>query len=381
MDPRVNMAIDGLVERGRRRGFVTMAEVQQELETVEASGSAFDKAVEAARKGGVKVLEDGSDNFDPPMSDEDLLVVSDPVRMYLKQIGRAPLLNAQQEVELSMAIEAGSEAKARLAELETGSSSASTETRGILTMTARKGADAENRLVESNLRLVVSIAKRYVGNGLPLLDLIQEGNLGLMKAVHKFDYRRGFRFSTYATWWIRQAVSRSLADYSRTIRVPVHMVETIHQLAKAQRRLFQKLGREPTIEEIGREIEIPPSKVIELSRISQGTLSLETPVSGTDAATLGDFIADDSAEVPVEGAAFKLLQEYVAQALEGLSERERQVILMRFGLSDGRVRTLEELSAHFDLTRERIRQLETRALVKLRRNSDSRRLEGYLRDA
>ena len=381
MDPRVDTAIDQLLERGRRRGFVTMAEIQHDLETVDAPGAAFERAVDIARRGGVTVVEEGSDSFDTPVGEENMVSVSDPVRMYLNQIGRVPLLTPQQEVELAVGVEAGRQAEAKLAESEFGVSPGSVKERMILTRTVRRGKQAEKRMVEANLRLVVSIAKRYVGNGMPLLDLIQEGNLGLMKGVERFDYRRGFRFSTYATWWIRQAVSRALADQSRTIRVPVHMVETIYKLSGAQRRLFQELGREPTIEEIGREIELSPGRVREISRISQGTLSLEMPVGEADEATLGDFVQDHRADVPVEGAAFKLLQEYVALALEGLNERERQVILMRFGLEDGRVRTLGELSDHFDVTRERIRQLETRALFKLRRNNGSRHLQGFLRNA
>ena len=377
MDPRVEVAIHELLTRARRRGFVTMAEVQHELERVDAPGNAFDQALAVAQERGMTVKEDGADDFDLPTTDQAMPAVSDPIRMYLNQIGRVPLLTSQQEVELAMAIAAGKQAKAGL---ESGTSPGAEE-RIRLTRTVLRGEQAEERMVEANLRLVVSIAKRYVGNGMPLLDLIQEGNLGLMKGVDKFDYRKGFRFSTYATWWIRQAVSRALADQSRTIRVPVHMVETIYKLAKAQRRLFQELGREPTTEEIAREIDIPPGRVIEISRISQGTLSLETPVSEKGELTLGDFVPDRGADVPVEGAAFKLLQEYVALALEGLNERERQIILMRFGLEDGRVRTLGELSTHFHVTRERIRQLETRALFKLRRNSEGRRLESYLRDA
>ena len=380
MDPSVEVAIDQLLERGRRRGFVTMAEVQHELEAVEAPGSAFDRAVDNARKSGVTVVEEDSNGFDNPANKQDSIPVSDPVRMYFNQIGRVPLLTPHQEVELAVALEAGSHAEAKLSELEAGGSSGSLKERMVLERAARKGRKAEKRLVEANLRLVVSIAKRYVGNGMPLLDLIQEGNLGLMRAVEKFDYRRGFKFSTYATWWIRQAVSRALADQGRTIRVPVHMVETIYRLAKAQRRLFQELGREPTIKEIGREIEVSPGRVVEINRISQGTLSLETPVGEREDATLGDLVEDQRADVPLEGASFKLLQEYVALALEALNERERQIILMRFGLEDGRVRTLGELSGHFHVTRERIRQLETRALFKLR-NSRNRHLEGYLRDA
>jgi len=357
-----------------------MAEFQQELEGADAPGSAFEEAMEVARKRGLTVREDGDEDFDSLSIDHGTVALSDPVSMYLRQIGRVPLLTPQQEVELAMALEAGRLAATKLSQSGSGPKALPPDEATRLARTERTGERAEKRLVEANLRLVVSIAKRYVGNGMPLLDLIQEGNLGLMKAVEKFDYRKGFRFSTYATWWIRQAVSRALADQSRTIRVPVHLVETIYNLSKAQRRLFQELGREPTIQEIGHEIDVTPDRVLELSRISQGTVSLETPVSDRGESTLGDFVPDRASDVAVEGAAFKLLQEYVALALEGLSERERQIILMRFGLEDGRARTLGELSAHFDVTRERIRQLETRALYKLRRNSESRRLESYLRD-
>ena len=380
MDPRVEAAIDELLKRARRRGFVTMAEFQQELEEAEAPGDAFEEAIDVARKRGLTVNEDLDFDFDTLLADEGTVAMSDPVSMYLRQIGRVPLLTPQQEVELAMALEAGRAAEAELSRPRSKPESGSTEQSVRLNRTALAGRRAQKRLVEANLRLVVSIAKRYVGNGMPLLDLIQEGNLGLMKAVEKFDYRKGFRFSTYATWWIRQGASRALADQARTIRVPVHLVETIYSLSKAQRRLFQELGREPTVEEIGEEIELTPGRVLELSRISQGTVSLETPVSDKGESTLGDFVPDKASDVAVEEAAFKLLQEYVALALEGLGERERQIILMRFGLEDGRPRTLSELSAHFDVTRERIRQLETRALYKLRRNSESRRLESYLRD-
>ena len=380
MEPGVKAAIDELLTRAGRRGFVTMAEIQQELEEAEAPGSAFDEAVEAVRERGLAVREDGDNDFDSLHIDQGAIGLTDPVSMYLRQIGRVPLLTPQQEVELAMALETGRLAGTKLSQSGTEAKPRPADDTARLIRAVRTGERAEKRLVEANLRLVVSIAKRYVGNGMPLLDLIQEGNLGLMKAVEKFDYRKGYRFSTYATWWIRQAVSRALADQSRTIRVPVHLVETIYNVSKAQRRLFQELGREPTVEEIAHEIELTPGRVRELSRISQGTVSLETPVSDKGESTLGDFVPDKAAEVAMEGAAFKLLQEYVALALEELTERERQIILMRFGLEDGRVRTLGELSTHFDVTRERIRQLETRALYKLRRKSEGRRLESYLRD-
>lgn len=380
MDRRLAGVVQELLKRAERRGFVTMMEVQRDLERIDAPGTALDQAIDAIRGEGLAVEEDTLDLLDLPLLDEDRLPVADPVRMYLSQIGRVPLLTAQQEVELAMAVEAGRGAREGLEELESRPSTGSVRELAKLERIVNRGEQAQKRLVEANLRLVVSIAKRYVGNGMPLLDLVQEGNVGLMRGVEKFDYRRGFKFSTYASWWIRQSVSRALADQSRTIRVPVHMVETIYKLAKAQRRLFQELGREPTIEEIAGEIEVSPGRAVELSRISEGTLSLEMPVTDTSDMTLGDFVPDRGSEAALDSATSTLLQEYVALALEGLSDRERQVILMRFGLEDGRVRTLRELSSHFGVTRERIRQMETRALWKLRRNSERLNLEDYLRD-
>jgi RNA polymerase primary sigma factor len=298
--------------------------------------------------------------------------------MYLQEIGRYPLLTPQQEVELSMQMESGMGADERLAD---DADPMTLDERIFLQRASRQADRARKRLVEANLRLVVSIAKKYVGRGLSLLDLIQEGNLGLIRAVEKFDYRKGFKFSTYATWWIRQAVTRALADQARTIRVPVHMVETINKLIRAQRSLMQDLGREPTIEEVSIEMEIEPGRVSELRRIAQDPVSLETPLGEEDDSTLGDFVEDTDAEVPVEAASFRLLQEYLGLALEGLNDRERQVLVMRFGLGDGKVRTLEEVGAHFKVTRERIRQIETKALAKLRQPARAKRLEGYLEGA
>lgn len=380
MDRPLAGVIQELLKRARRRSFVTVGEIQRELEQIEAPGAAFDKAIDAVHAAGLAVEEDAVEFPDSPILDEAALSVSDPVRMYLNRIGRVPLLTAQQEVELAMAVEAGREAGVLLEEAVSGSPPPSRRELVKLERTVKKGREAHKRLVEANLRLVVVIAKRYVGNGMHLLDLIQEGNLGLMKGVDKFDYRKGFKFSTYASWWIRQFVSRAVADQSRTIRVPVHMVETIYKLAKVQRRLYQELGREPTIAEIAGEIEITPGRVAELSKMSQGPLSLEMPMTAESDMTLGDFVPDRRSDTALDNVTSLLLQEYVALALEGLTDRERQVILMRFGLEDGRVRTLTELSTHFKVTRERIRQMETRALWKLRRNSERLNLKDYLRD-
>jgi len=372
--------IDILVRRAQQRGFLTVAEIQQELLEAEAPADSFEETFEHLRAQNVRIEEDGPDALDAaPLAADELVAVSDPVRMYLQEIGRVALLTPQQEVELAMQNEAGLRAVAKLS--ADPPSALSAEDKSILELTVRNGEAAQRRLVEANLRLVVSIAKKYVGRGMPLLDLIQEGNLGLMRAVDKFDYRKGFKFSTYATWWIRQSVTRALADQARTIRVPVHMVETINKLAQVQRALMQDLGREPTIDEIAAEMEVAPGKVTELRQIAQDPVSLETPLGEEDDSTLGDFVEDTEAVVPVEAAAFKLLQEYVARALEDLNERERQVIIMRFGLDDGKVRTLEEVGNHFEVTRERIRQLETKALAKLRHPARSKRLEGFLEEA
>ena len=376
MSPIVEQVLEDLVRRARQRGFVMAAEAQQELEDAEAPADAFDQVVDALREIEIEVREDSPETFMVAVNAADEVEVSDPVRMYLQEIGRVALLDAQKEVELSMQMEAGQRAQEKLA----GDEKYTAEERIILQRARREGDKAQRRLVEANLRLVVSIAKKYVGRGMPLLDLVQEGNLGLMRAVEKFDYRKGFKFSTYASWWIRQAVTRALADQGRTIRVPVHMVETINKLAAVQRNLSQEFGREPTIDEISLDLELDPSKVTELRRIAMDPLSLETPLGEEDDSTLGDFVEDTEAEAPVTAASFKLLQEYLRVVLEELNDRERQVLVMRFGLADGKIHTLEEVGRHFSVTRERIRQLETKALAKLRQPSRARKLEGYLGD-
>jgi RNA polymerase primary sigma factor len=370
--------LEDLLVRARQRGFLMMMEVQQELEDAEAAPDAFDRTLEALRKEGVEIREDTPEAVFGLVPGDDEIEVSDPVRMYLQEIGRVPLLDAQQEVELSMQMEAGLRAKEKIAAITDPLPLAD---RAILDRSARLGDRAQQRLVEANLRLVVSIAKKYVGRGMPLLDLIQEGNLGLMRAVEKFDYRKGFKFSTYASWWIRQSVTRALADQGRTIRVPVHMVETINKLAAVQRNLSQELGREPTIAEIATDLELEPEKVNELRRIAQDPLSLESPLGEEDDSTLGDFVQDHDAEAPVAAASFRLLQDYLRIVLEELTERERQVLLMRFGLADGKIHTLEEVGKHFKVTRERVRQLETKALAKLRQPSRAGRLKDYLGDS
>jgi len=375
LTPEIDVAVKGLTERGRQRGFLMMGEVQQELEDAKAPAESFDEVVAVLRGAGLDLREDSETALaDTEISGDELVHVSDPVRMYLQEIGRYPLLTTQQEVELSMQVEAGERAAVQLAEHDDPTPAE----RIILERQIRKGDRARQRLVVSNLRLVVSIAKKYVGRGLSLLDLIQEGNLGLIRAVEKFDYRKGFKFSTYATWWIRQSVTRALADQARTIRVPVHMVETINKLAMVQRSLHQDLGREPTIEEIAKELDMESGKVTELRRIALDPVSLETPIGEEDDATIGDVVPDLGADVPVEEAAFRLLQEYLSLALEALNERERQVLIMRFGLDDGTVRTLEQVGDHFDVTRERVRQIENKALAKLRQPARAKQLDGYL---
>jgi RNA polymerase primary sigma factor len=301
--------------------------------------------------------------------------VSDPVRMYLKEIGKVPLLTGAQEVNLAQRIEKGLEAAERLA---TSNGSLSPVEEEGLEAILGDGLRAKRQLIEANLRLVVSIAKRYVGRGMLLLDLIQEGNLGLMRAVEKFDYTKGFKFSTYATWWIRQAITRAIADQARTIRIPVHMVETINKVTRVQRQMLQELGREPTVEELGAKLGMPAERVREIQRISQEPVSLEAPVGDEDDSLLGDFVEDPGAIAPADAAARALLTEAVEEALEQLSERERRVVRLRFGLDDGQLHTLEEVGKEFGVTRERIRQIESKTLAKLRHPTRSQRLRDYL---
>ena len=305
---------------------------------------------------------------------------SDPVRVYLKEIGRVSLLTGPEEVALARRIEAGGQSGDRLAELEAAGRIGELDLvdRKRLERTARDGERAKSDLIQANLRLVVSIAKRYVGRGMQLLDLIQEGNLGLMRAVEKFDYTKGFKFSTYATWWIRQAITRAIADQARTIRIPVHMVESINKVHRIQRQMMQELEREPTVDELAHKVDMTPERVREIMRISQDPLSLDSPVGETDDSNLSDFIEDTQADAPAEMAARKMLGDAVIEALSELSDREKQVVRLRFGLDDGQARTLEEVGKEFGVTRERIRQIEAKTLAKLRNPHRSQKLRDYL---
>ena len=308
------------------------------------------------------------------------MLTGDPVRMYLKEIGKVPLLTAAEEIDLAMKIEAGVEATEKLEADDAGEIELDRRERRRLGRIEQMGLDAKQQLIEANLRLVVSIAKRYVGRGMLFLDLIQEGNLGLIRAVEKFDYKKGFKFSTYATWWIRQAITRAIADQARTIRIPVHMVETINKLVRIQRQLLQEKGREPTPEEIGEQMGLSAERVREIQKISQEPVSLETPIGEEEDSQLGDFIEDDSAVVPPDAASFSMLHELLGKVLDGLAERERKVISLRFGLEDGHQRTLEEVGREFGVTRERIRQIESKTLAKLRHPSKSSKLKDFLDD-
>ena len=350
----------------KKKNILEIQEINDVFRDMELEPTQMDKVFEYLEANGIDVLQmnDDSnvddDDLEIMLSDEDEvdmekidlsvpdgISIEDPVRMYLKEIGKVPLLSAEEEIELAKRMADGDE-------------------------------EAKKRLAEANLRLVVSIAKRYVGRGMLFLDLIQEGNLGLIKAVEKFDYQKGFKFSTYATWWIRQAITRAIADQARTIRIPVHMVETINKLIRVSRQLLQELGREPTPEEIAAELDMPVDRVREILKISQEPVSLETPIGEEEDSHLGDFIQDDNVPVPAEAAALTLLKEQLDEVLSTLTEREQKVLRLRFGMSDGRARTLEEVGKEFDVTRERIRQIEAKALRKLRHPSRSRKLRDYL---
>src|SRR6266487_1273753 len=354
-DPMV-LAAEALIVKGKEQGFLSPDDILAGFPDVELDPDQLFRIFNVFRDMGVEV-SDGEKDFEEVVEiDDDLIAtieamdsvaLDDPVRMYLKEIGRVALLKAEQEVTLAKAIEAGS-------------------------------ADAKHRLTEANLRLVVSIAKKYIGRGMSFLDLIQEGNMGLIRAVEKFDYKKGYKFSTYATWWIRQAITRAIADQARTIRIPVHMVETINKLIRVSRGLLQELGREPTAEEIGERMLITADKVREIVKVSQEPVSLETPIGEEEDSHLGDFIPDNQALAPSDAASHKLLKEQVESVLEGLTGRERRVLQLRFGLEDGRTRTLEEVGREFNVTRERIRQIEAKALRKLRHPSRSRKLKDYL---
>ncbi|WMJ82297.1 RNA polymerase sigma factor RpoD [Clostridium sp. MB40-C1] len=343
--------IKTLIDKGKKNGSLTYQEIMDELENVELTPEQIEKVYNVLESmdieviGDMKEIEEEEEEID--LSVPEGISIDDPVRMYLKEIGKVPLLSPEEEIELAQKIEEGS-------------------------MTAKK------KLAEANLRLVVSIAKRYVGRGMLFLDLIQEGNLGLIKAVEKFDYRKGYKFSTYATWWIRQAITRAIADQARTIRIPVHMVETINKLIRVSRQLLQELGREPQPEEIAKIMEMPVDKVREIMKIAQEPVSLETPIGEEEDSHLGDFIPDDEAPAPAEAAAFTMLKEQLINVLDTLTPREEKVLRLRFGLDDGRARTLEEVGKEFNVTRERIRQIEAKALRKLRHPSRSKKLKDYL---
>ena len=373
--------VTDLVARGRERGGVTMADVAAAIDRPDLPPDAVDGVLRLLADEGVELL-------DPPAEDpEELPRGVDPetgrraspgdlVRIYLREIGRVPLLTAEDEVELAKSIEAGLFAEEKLRSAITGFGMTPVGA-DELAQLAADGTAAKQRLIEANLRLVVSIAKRYIGRGLIFLDLIQEGNLGLIRAVEKFDYTKGYKFSTYATWWIRQAITRAIADQARTIRIPVHMVETINKLARVQRQLHQDLGREATVAEIAAEMGIAAQRVAEIQRVAQEPVSLQSPI-GEEESDLGDFIEDADAVVPMEAAAFIMLQDQLEQILDTLGGREQAIIQLRFGLTDGHPRTLEEVGREFGVTRERIRQIESKTLAKLRHPSRAQMLREYL---
>lgn len=391
-----------ILELGKKKkNMLEYEEIADFFKDLNLDPEKFEMVIDYLEQNGIDVLKISNDDDvddDIILDDEDEVEVEkidlsvpegvsveDPVRMYLKEIGKVPLLSADEEIELAQNMEDGAVAIEKINVLKGRLDGASEEEKAeikeeikTLQRDVDKGADAKKRLAEANLRLVVSIAKRYVGRGMLFLDLIQEGNLGLIKAVEKFDYKKGYKFSTYATWWIRQAITRAIADQARTIRIPVHMVETINKLIRVSRQLLQELGREPSPEEIAKEMNMPVERVREILKISQEPVSLETPIGEEEDSHLGDFIKDDNVPVPADAAAFTLLKEQLEEVLGTLTEREQKVLTLRFGLEDGRARTLEEVGKEFNVTRERIRQIEAKALRKLRHPSRSRKLKDYL---
>ena len=423
LSDELNASVEKLVLKGKTEGSITEDDIQIALADVDTDGDELEAVYDAIRAQGVDIkasggavdaeeeesfaeeeIEDEIDTSEAAVVDIELpkvtaptksrrkvrsrrnepqapvLLTGDPVRMYLKEIGKVDLLSASEEIDLAMKIEAGLEATKRLDDAEDSGEELPRAELRRLNRVEQVGLDAKQRLISANLRLVVSIAKRYVGRGMLFLDLIQEGNLGLIRAVEKFDYTKGFKFSTYATWWIRQAITRAIADQARTIRIPVHMVETINKLVRVQRKLLQDLGRDPSPEEIAEEMDMTPDRVREIQKISQEPVSLETPIGEEEDSQLGDFIEDGQAVVPPDAASFSMLQEQINQVLDTLAERERKVIELRFGLTDGHPRTLEEVGKEFGVTRERIRQIESKTLAKLRHPSRSSKLKDYLED-
>ena len=385
----------------KKRNILEYQEISDHFKELNLDAEQFEAVLDFLEHNNVDVLRMSDDDDDDEiilddddevevenidLSVPDGVSVEDPVRMYLKEIGKVPLLSAEEEINLAQRMEEGNVAtekiqllKARMEEAEDEAEKAEIQEEiKAMQKDIDLGSDAKKRLAEANLRLVVSIAKRYVGRGMLFLDLIQEGNLGLIKSVEKFDYRKGYKFSTYATWWIRQAITRAIADQARTIRIPVHMVETINKLIRVSRQLLQELGREPSPEEIAAEMNMPVDRVREILKISQEPVSLETPIGEEEDSHLGDFIKDDNVPVPADAAAFTLLKEQLEEVLGTLTEREQKVLTLRFGLEDGRARTLEEVGKEFNVTRERIRQIEAKALRKLRHPSRSRKLKDYL---
>ena len=393
-----NEKLRELFIKGKKKGRLEPAELSEVVDPLDLDGDQMDRIYDSLADLGIDIVtedftNDIPEDMEPAMEEiaeieEEELVdpnslvdsfnIDDPVRMYLKEIGKVPLLTADQEVELATAMSAGREAKERLAELEESGETLPEDEMAALKKQLKAGERAKQQLAEANLRLVVSIAKRYVGRGMLFLDLIQEGNLGLIKAVEKFDYTKGYKFSTYATWWIRQAITRAIADQARTIRIPVHMVETINKVIRVSRQLLQELGHDPSPEEISEEMNMPVDKVREILKIAQEPVSLETPIGEEEDSHLGDFIPDEGASEPSEAASFTLLKEQLVDVLSTLTPREEKVLKLRFGIEDGRTRTLEEVGKEFNVTRERIRQIEAKALRKLRHPSRSKKLRDFL---